>query len=138
MPFEHFRAPLLARAEYLRRVARNVVLGGVLVGAALGIGVVGYHVTAGLSWIDSLLNASMILTGMGPVDPMATVGAKLFASFYALFSGVMFLSFVAILFAPVIHRFMHRFHLETEEDAAAEGVGRDAAEKSSGFAGGNP
>src|SRR6476619_3540979 len=104
MPFESIHAPLLSRAEYLRRIGRNLLLGGGLVGGALGVGVVGYHLTAHLSWIDSLLNASMILTGMGPIDPMVTTGAKLFASFYALFSGIAFLSIVAIVFAPVIHR----------------------------------
>lgn len=76
------------------------------------IGVTGYHAFAGLPWIDSLLNASMILTGMGPVDPMKSVGAKLFASAYALFSGLVFLSSAGILFSPIFHRFLHKFHLE--------------------------
>lgn len=86
-----------------------------LVAGSLGLGMAGYHSFAGLSWIDSLLNASMILTGMGPVDPMPNSAAKLFASFYALFSGIVFLSSAAILIAPVFHRFLHRFHLELEE-----------------------
>ena len=79
---------------------------------SLGLGMVGYHQIAGLSWLDALLNASMILTGMGPVNEMTTVGAKLFASFYALFSGVAFLTIVAVLLAPAVHRFLHRFHLD--------------------------
>lgn len=84
----------------------------VVIGICLGIGVVGYRVFAGLGWVDALLNASMILTGMGPVDPMTTTGAKIFASAYAVFSGVAFLTIVAVLFAPVVHRFLHRFHIE--------------------------
>ena len=83
-----------------------------LIGGSLGIGIVGYHLFVGLGWLDALLNASMILTGMGPVDPVTTAGGKLFASAYALFSGVAFLTIVAVLLAPLIHRFLHRFHLE--------------------------
>jgi len=82
---------------------------------SLGIGTVGYHVFGGLAWVDALLNASMILTGMGPVDAMRTTAAKLFASGYALFSGVAFLSIVGLMLAPVVHRFLHHFHLEIED-----------------------
>jgi hypothetical protein len=94
--------------------------GLVLIFGSLAIGMVGYHVFLSLPWIDSLLNASMILTGMGPVDRAETVGAKLFASVYAIFSGVMFLTSVGVLIAPIVHRFMHRFHLETEEEEEDE------------------
>jgi hypothetical protein len=73
-------------------------------------------VTAGLGWIDSLLNAAMILTGMGPVDQLQTNEAKIFASLYALFSGVAFLTIVAILMAPLVHRFLHRFHIELAQE----------------------
>ena len=83
---------------------------------SLLLGVLGYHLVAGLSWIDALVNAAMILTGMGPVNEMSTVGAKLFASFYALFSGVAFLTIVAVLLAPAVHRFLHRFHLDLAGD----------------------
>ena len=79
------------------------------------MGILGYHYFGRLSWIDALLNASMILTGMGPVNRLDTDAAKLFASFYALFSGVAFLTFVGVLFAPVYHRFLHRFHLSEED-----------------------
>jgi hypothetical protein len=82
------------------------------VAGSLALGVVGYHVTAGLSWLDALVNASMILTGMGPVNSIGSVGGKLFESFYALFSGVAFLTIVAVLLAPAVHRFLHRFHLD--------------------------
>ena len=109
-------APLLSRAEFAGRVARNAVLAAALIAASLAIGVVGYHLTAGLGWIDSLLNASMILTGMGPVAPLQSNTAKLFASFYALFSGVAFLTIVAVLMAPLVHRFLHRFHLDLADE----------------------
>jgi hypothetical protein len=86
---------------------------GIVAVALLG-GMVGYHQVAGLSWIDSLLNASMILTGMGPVDPMKDTASKLFASGYALFSGVVFLSAVSIVLAPIFHRVVHAFHIDDD------------------------
>ena len=79
---------------------------------ALGIGVFGYHSIAKLSWIDSLLNASMILGGMGPVDPLKSDTAKIFASFYALFSGLAFVGIASLMIAPFAHRLLHRFHFE--------------------------
>ena len=88
-----------------------------LIAASLGVGMVGYHVFGDLPWVDSLLNASMILTGMGPVDPMKTTAGKLFASAYALFSGVAFLTIVGVLLAPVVHRFLHHFHLEIDGES---------------------
>ncbi len=113
--YERRHQALLPRRHFYRRLGRSAAFGGLLVGASLAIGVVGYRLTAGLGWVDALLNASMILTGMGPVDPMRTTGAKLFASAYALFSGVAFLSSVGIVAAPVIHRFLHAFHLESSK-----------------------
>jgi hypothetical protein len=104
--------PLATPAELAARLARHGALGGGLIVGSLAIGVIGYHVTAGLGWVDALLNASMILTGMGPVDELHTDGAKIFASLYAIFSGVAFLTIVAVLMAPLVHRFLHRFHLE--------------------------
>jgi hypothetical protein len=80
----------------------------------LGIGVLGYHLIESMSWVDSLLNASMILGGMGPVTPLQTDAGKIFASFYALYSGVVLLASVGVLAAPILHRFMHRFHLQDE------------------------
>jgi hypothetical protein len=80
--------------------------------AALALGIVGYHATEGLPWLDSLLNASMILSGMGPVDELRTPAGKLFASFYALFSGIVFLATSGILVAPLVHRLIHGLHLE--------------------------
>ena len=107
---------MLPRPAFVRRVARSVGVSATLIGISLGVGVVGYHAIAGLEWIDALLNASMILTGMGPVSPLQTSGAKLFASAYALFSGVVFIASVGLVVAPLAHRFLHRFHIELEDD----------------------
>ncbi len=101
--------------KFLHRVARYACVAGALVAGSLGLGVAGYHVWGGLGWLDALVNAAMILTGMGPVDPINSTAGKLFESFYALFSGVAFLTIVAVLFAPVAHRFLHRFHLELDD-----------------------
>ena len=113
--YEHRKQRLLSRTEFRRRVGRHgLVAIGVLV-FGLGIGVLGYHWLAHLSWIDSLLNASMILGGMGPIDPLPNNAAKLFASFYALFSGLAFIGIVSVLLAPFVHRMLHRFHAEERE-----------------------
>jgi hypothetical protein len=114
MKFERKHEGLLPRKAFFVRVARTAAVVGAVIGVGLGIGMIGYHLLAGLDWIDSLLNASMILTGMGPVNPLPTASAKLFASAYALFSGVLFLSAVGALLAPFVHRSMHKFHLEEE------------------------
>jgi hypothetical protein len=116
--FEHRSAPLLPAHDFAIRVLTYAGLALSLILGSLGIGVLGYHHFAGLGWLDALLNASMILTGMGPVDPMATPGAKFFASAYALFSGVVFLTSVAFFLAPLFHRLLHRFHLDLEDDKA--------------------
>jgi hypothetical protein len=112
--------PHLTKAAFVRHVARNALVGLGLIVVSLGIGCVGYRIFAGLGWVDSLLNASMILTGMGPVNPMPTTGAKLFASFYAIFSGVAFLTIMSVVLAPAVHRFLHRFHLELGDRDADE------------------
>jgi hypothetical protein len=112
--FEHRSQPLLPRKVFVVRVLRSLTLAVSVIGLSLGLGVFGYHYWAELPWLDALLDASMILAGMGPVSELHTVGGKLFASFYALFSGVVFISSVAVLLAPVVHRFLHRFHLDLE------------------------
>ena len=94
-----------------------------LLGVAISIGMAGYHVVARLDWVDSFLNAAMILGGMGPVDLLSTTAAKLFAGFYAIFSGLVFLSVMGIVLAPVMHRVMHKFHL-ADEDVNGDGVNR--------------
>ena len=105
--------PLPSRAVFARHLGRNAIIALFLLAASLAIGMAGYHGFEGFSWLDSFLNASMILAGMGPVNELLTVAGKLFASFYALFSGVVFITSVAVLLAPVIHRFLHKFHLES-------------------------
>ena len=104
------------RKKYYRRILRNVLFVLIFLCISLFIGTAGYHWLGGLHWVDSFLNASMILAGMGPVDTLTNDNAKLFASFYAIFSGVAFLSMVAVLIAPVFHRFMHRFHLQEDDN----------------------
>lgn len=111
MMYEHKNKPLLPGKKFYYRLFTNFIWAVLILGFSLFIGMAGYHWLAKLSWIDSLYNASMILTGMGPVDPMPDNAAKVFGSFYALFSGVVFLTTVAMLLAPVVHRFMHKFHL---------------------------
>jgi len=118
--FENKQKPLLPRKEFFRRLLRNLLIACGLILFALLIGMIGYHGFAHLSWIDSIYNASMILAGMGPVDPLNSDGAKLFASAYAIFSGVAFLSIVGLILAPVVHRFMHKFHLADEEEEENE------------------
>jgi hypothetical protein len=114
--YERMHQPLLSTREFLKRLVRSTLFATVLIGVSLLIGAVGYHAFAKLGWIDALLNAAMILTGMGPVDRMESTAGKLFASGYALFSGVMFLTSVGLLLSPVFHRFLHRFHLEMDEE----------------------
>lgn len=106
--------PLLNRIEFSRRVARHAFVALLVLGIGLGIGVFGYHYLGHLSWLDALLNASMILSGMGPVDPLVTPAAKLFASFYALFSGLAFVAVASVLLAPFLHRILHRLHMDEE------------------------
>lgn len=113
--FEHRSQPLLPRHLFIRRLLRHGLLAVIVIFVSLLIGIAGYHFAEGLPWLDSLLNASMILGGMGPVNELHTNAGKLFASFYALFSGIIFLASVAILLAPVAHRFLHRLHLEGKE-----------------------
>jgi hypothetical protein len=109
--YEHHKQPLASRKVFAQRLTRNGLIGLLLLAFSLGIGMLGYHLIEGLSWIDSLLNASMILGGMGPVTPLEKDAAKIFASFYAIYSGVVLLASVGILIAPIFHRFLHHFHL---------------------------
>ena len=114
--FEHHKQPLASGQDFARRMLRfSLVTAGIIL-FSLGIGMLGYHYLESLSWIDSLLNASMILGGMGPVNEMRTNAGKIFASFYALYSGIILLASVGVLATPIFHRFMHRFHLELEDD----------------------
>jgi hypothetical protein len=112
--FERRKDPLISREAFLKRVVRYALIAFAIDAGSLAVGVIGYHVSEGLSWIDSLLNASMLLGGMGPVNELHTTSGKLFASFYAIYCGVIFLVVAGILLAPIIHRFIHHFHLEAE------------------------
>lgn len=112
------------RRTLVRRLARNGSIVATFILAALGIGATGYHVLDGLPWLDAVLNASMILTGMGPVSPVTTPAAKLFAAGYALFSGVFFLTMVAVLLAPALQHVLHRFHLDLAEHQSRTDKGR--------------
>jgi hypothetical protein len=118
--FEHHSQPLVSRAVFLRRLGRFAAAALLLVIISWGIGILGYHTLEGMPWIDSVLNAAMILGGMGPVDPLHTNAGKVFASFYALFSGIVFLVAVGVLIAPILHRLMHQFHLQAEKAIAED------------------
>jgi hypothetical protein len=112
--FESRHQPLLGRAAFARRLARSVGAAGLLIGPSLLAGMAGYHGFEGMAWIDAFANAAMILSGMGPLEPLRTWGGKVFAGCYALYSGLALIVATAIVLAPVVHRLMHRFHLEVE------------------------
>lgn len=112
--FEHKKKPLLSRKLFYRRVFLHTAYSFLAIGIALGIGVLGYHLLGTLSWIDAILNAAMILGGMGPVDSLHSESAKLFSAAYALFSGLFFIGIAALLVAPFAHRLLHRLHMDEE------------------------
>ncbi len=114
LQLEHRKQKVLPLKRFLVRLARFALFAFVLVLASVLMGTVGYHQFSHLGWLDSFYMACMILTGMGPVAEMTTDGAKLFSSFYALYSGVAFLSITAVFFAPIIHRILHILHVESE------------------------
>ena len=113
--FEHKSEPLLARRQFAHRMALYAFFATGFLGISLVFGTMGYAFFANLSMIDAFLNASMILAGMGPVDKLDTTAGKLFAAIYAIYSGVAFLTFCGVLFTPVYHRFMHKFHLKLKD-----------------------
>jgi len=110
--YEHRSEPVLEFDAFLRRLARHGGISAALIAVSLGAGTLGYRMLGRLDWVDAFMNASMILTGMGPVNPMPTVAAKLFASLYALYSGIVFLVAVGLLVAPILHRILHRLHAD--------------------------
>jgi hypothetical protein len=113
--YEHRTHRVLEWPAFLRRAARHLLWGFLILAVSVGVGTVGYRTFGGLAWIDAFLNASMILGGMGPVDHMETFSAKLFSALYALFSGLVFIAIMGIVLAPWAHRLVHRFHLDVEE-----------------------
>jgi len=117
-PHRHVHKPLPSRAFFISRLLEKALLAGGVVAGSLFMGACGYHFTEGLPWLDATLNASMILTGMGPVNPLQTSAGKVFAIFYSIFSGVVFITMAALIVGPVLHRFLHRFHLELDNDDA--------------------
>jgi hypothetical protein len=118
LKLERRNAPMLPRPLFYRRAALSAAIGFGLLALALFAGMLGYHVTEHLSWLDSFVNAAMILGGMGPVATITTNAGKLFAGCYALFSGLAFITIVGVILAPFIHRVFHRFHLT--DDSAEE------------------
>ena len=106
--YEHKKEPIVSKAVFYQRIFGNVVIAFFVILICLAIGVAGYHYLANIAWIDSIHNASMILSGMGPVVEITATGGKIFSSFYALFSGVVFLSIVGFILAPAIHRIFHK------------------------------
>ena len=103
---------LLPRREFVRRLGRSTAAGAVLLAFSLSIGIFGYHFLGGLSWIDAFVDAAMILSGMGPLSPLHTDAVKLFAGCYAIYCGIALITTSAIILTPLIHRSLHRFHLE--------------------------
>jgi hypothetical protein len=110
--YEHRTEPLASRETFVRRVLVHGLVGSGIIAVSLAIGIAGYRATEGLGWIDALLNAAMILSGMGEVSELRTTGGKVFAAAYALFSGVVFLAVVGVMFAPLAHRLLHGLHMD--------------------------
>ncbi len=112
--YESHKQPLASKSTFYQRIFKNIFVAFIIMLFCLIIGVVGYHYTAGMHWIDALHNASMILSGMGLVDldKVNTDGAKLFSSFYALFSGIVFITNIGVILAPAVHRLLHTLHVQ--------------------------
>jgi hypothetical protein len=113
--YERRHDQLAPRSIFIKRIVATLLVALALIAVALMIGVVGYHYIAGFNWIDSLLEASMILGGMGPVRELPNDTAKIFASIYALFSGLILIALMGIILSPVIHRVMHKFHVDEKD-----------------------
>lgn len=115
MAYEHRSEPLLHWPRFLRRLARSIIVGAMLILVSLLVGMVGYHSLEKLDCIDSYVNAAMILSGMGPLHNPVTTAGKFFAGTYALYSGIAVLAIAGVVFAPVVHRFLHALHAEHAE-----------------------
>ncbi len=113
--FERKHEKVVPVSVFVIRLSTFIGIAGVLVLIALSVGVAGYHWIAGLGWVDALLDASMILGGMGPVNPLPTNAAKIFASGYALFSGLVFIAVMGIILSPIAHRMLHKFHIDEKD-----------------------
>ena len=108
--------PLAERAEFLARLGRGAMFAAVIIAIGLTLGAVGFHFSEDQAWLDATLNASMLLAGEGPIAPFHTVSGKVFATVYALFSGIFFITATSLILAPIVHRFLHRFHLELSSE----------------------
>lgn len=116
--YEHRSEPLLSwRVFLLRRVGKTLAAATAVIVVSLAIGMAGYRLTEGMGWLESFLNASMILGGMGPVDTLHSRAGKLFAGIYALYSGLVLVGMAGLLLAPFVHRLLHRFHLEGRRES---------------------
>jgi hypothetical protein len=115
LTYERRQDQLAPRSVFIKRMIVSLLVALGLIVTALAIGILGYHIIGGLGWIDSLLEASMILGGMGPVHELRDDASKVFASIYALFSGVFFIALMGIMLSPVAHRVMHKFHVDENE-----------------------
>ena len=115
--FESRHQPLLSRAAFFRRLARHFLASVLLVGGSLLGGMAGYRYFEGMSWIDAYANAAMILSGMGPLAQLETFGGKLFAGSYALYSGLAVIVAMSLILAPVLHRLLHSFHLQSDKES---------------------
>ena len=113
--FEHRTQPVIPPERFIIRLAHSGIIALALIAVSLFIGMVGYHILEGLSWIDAFLNASMLLGGMGPIHIPATSGGKLFAGLYALYCGLAVILVAGVILAPIAHRILHRFHMESRD-----------------------
>ena len=113
--FERKHQKIVPAPVFIKRLLIFIGLAILLILFALLIGILGYHWIAGFGWVDALLNASMILGGMGPVNLLTNNSAKIFASAYALFSGLVFIAVMGIVFSPIVHRMLHKFHIDDRD-----------------------
>jgi hypothetical protein len=119
--FEQHHKPLIPRASFYRRLAKFAAFSFGLIVLSLGLGILGYRHFEGMSWIDAFVNAAMIMGGMGPLGELHTAHGKLFAGFYALYCGLIFIAAVSIIMAPIVHRFLHRLHMDIEAQEGQKG-----------------
>jgi sterol desaturase/sphingolipid hydroxylase (fatty acid hydroxylase superfamily) len=119
LQFEHRSQPLATPRRWRKRLGVSLLVAAAVIAVSLSIGILGYHFFAGMAWLDALVDAAMILAGMGQVNPLTNDAGKYFAAFYALFSGVVFIGTATILVAPWVHRVLHHFHLANRDDGGA-------------------
>jgi hypothetical protein len=119
--FESMHQPVISRPAFVRRLGKSFVISVAVIALSLVAGMVGYHVTEGMPWIDAYANASMILSGMGPLDAPKTFEGKLFAGTYALYSGLVVILATGVILAPILHRVLHHFHVDCEDGRSSTG-----------------